>query len=75
MNQSNSAILVTGGAGSIGSRLCAHLASPGDTVISLYKREGNRMTAKLDVTKSNALGWSASKTVSSSKAEIVAEAG
>jgi len=33
------------------------------------------MTAKLDVTKSNALGWSASKTVSSSKAEIVAEAG
>jgi UDP-glucose 4-epimerase len=36
---------------------------------------GNRMTAKLDVTKSNALGWSASKTVRAYIAAIVAEAG
>ncbi len=37
--------------------------------------KGNRMTAKLDVSKSNALGWSASKTVGTYIAEIVAEAG
>ena len=34
---------------------------------------GNRMTAKLDVTKSNALGWAASKKVADYIASIVAD--
>ncbi|WP_411277673.1 NAD-dependent epimerase/dehydratase family protein [Gaiella sp.] len=47
----------------------------GAPVVMQPEAKGNRMTAKLDVTKSNALGWAASKTVSSYIAEIVAEAG
>ncbi len=41
-------------------------------VVMQPEAKGNRMTARLDVTKSNALGWSASKTVSAYIAEIVA---
>ena len=47
----------------------------GAPVVMQPEARGNRMTAKLDVTKSNALGWSASKTVGTYIAEIVAEAG
>ena len=47
----------------------------GAPIVMQPEARGNRMTAKLDVTKSNALGWSASKTVSAYIAEIVAEAG
>ena len=47
----------------------------GAPVVMQPEARGNRMTAKLDVTKSNALGWSASKSVSSYIAEIVAEVG
>jgi len=46
----------------------------GAPVVMQPEAKGNRMTAKLDVTKSNALGWSASKTVGAYIAEIVAEA-
>ena len=47
----------------------------GAPIVMQSEARGNRMTAKLDVTKSNALGWSASKTVSSYIAGFVAEAG
>ncbi len=47
----------------------------GAPIVMQPEAKGNRMTAKLDVTKSNALGWSASKTVGAYIAEIVAEAG
>ncbi|MSO94804.1 MAG: NAD-dependent epimerase/dehydratase family protein [Thermoleophilia bacterium] len=44
----------------------------GAPIVMQPEAKGNRMTAKLDVTKSNALGWSASKTVSEYITEIVA---
>ena len=44
----------------------------GAPIVMQPEAKGNRMTAKLDVTKSNALGWAASKTVGSYIAEIVA---
>lgn len=47
----------------------------GAPIVMQPEAKGNRMTAKLDVTKSNALGWSASKTVVDYIAEIVAGAG
>ncbi len=47
----------------------------GAPIVMQPEARGNRMTAKLDVTKSNALGWSASKTISAYIAEVVAETG
>ena len=44
-------------------------------VVMQPEARGNRMAAKLDVSKSNALGWAASKTVADYIAEIVAETG
>ena len=44
----------------------------GSRIVMQPEARGNRMTAKLDVTKSNALGWSASKSVRDYIAQIVA---
>jgi UDP-glucose 4-epimerase len=44
----------------------------GAPIVMRPEARGNRMTAKLDVTKSEALGWSASNAVSAYIAEIVA---
>ena len=44
----------------------------GSPIVMQPEARGNRMTAKLDVTKSNALGWSATNSVRDYIAGIVA---